>query len=58
MHLCMCGLCWSFRKHLLQLHEETRSYAKEIEQDTVDSDVKLPAEACQRIKRALESQSH
>ncbi len=56
MHIGMCGLCWRFRKDLLHLHEETHQHAEAIEQDTAESDVKLPGESRDRMKRLLESQ--
>lgn len=55
MHLGMCGLCWGFRKSLVHIHKEARQHAEEIERDAVDSEIKLPDESRERMKRLLES---
>ncbi len=57
MHLSMCRLCWGFRKDLVHLHEQTQQHAHEIEDDVKDSDVRLPVESRDRMKRLLKSQS-
>lgn len=56
LHLCMCGLCWRFRKDINHLHNETRQLADEMEHHVVEPDVKLSAESRERMKRLLESQ--
>lgn len=56
MHIGMCALCWRFRKDLVHLHEETQQIAGEIEQNAVDSDVKLPDESRERMRRLIDSQ--
>jgi hypothetical protein len=55
MHLCMCDLCWGFRKTLVRIHKETRLHAEEIECDAVEPEIKLPDESRERMKRLLES---
>jgi hypothetical protein len=56
MHLCMCRLCWGFRKSLLLLHQESQQIAAEIESDCASSDVKLPDESSERLKQLIDSQ--
>ncbi len=56
IHLCLCGLCWRFRKDLNHLHDETRQLANEMEHQVVEPDAKLSIESCERIKRMLASQ--
>lgn len=56
LHLCMCGLCWRFRKDLTHLHNETQELADQMEHDVIEADVKLSAEARERIKQRLASQ--
>ena len=53
MHLGMCGICKSFRKHMVRVDEEARRHAKETEQDVGDSGVQLSPEARERLNRAL-----
>ena len=55
MHLGMCGVCWGFRKTLFRIHQESREYALEIEQDSASDETKLSDESRERITRALES---
>ncbi len=55
MHLCMCRLCWGFRKDLVHLHKEMEQHGDEIERAAADPELKLPAESCERMKRLLES---
>ena len=54
-HLSMCGLCSRFRQFLVLLQKQTRRYAKSIEHDTEDPDLKLSDESRDRIKRVLKS---
>lgn len=56
MHLCMCKLCWRFRKDLNHLHNETGQLTSKMEQQVIEPDVKLSAESRERIKRVLASQ--
>lgn len=55
MHLCMCGVCWGFRKALLRIHDEAHQHAVQIEQDSAEQEIKLSDESRARIKRVLES---
>lgn len=55
MHLCMCRLCWRFRRDINHLHGESRHIAEHVELDTLGSDVKLSAESRERMKRILAS---
>lgn len=55
MHLCMCGLCWGFRKTVVRIRKETRLHAEEIERDAVVPEIKLPDDARERLKRLLDS---
>ena len=56
MHLSMCRLCWSFRKDLVHLHEETREHARHIELGAEEEpDVKLSDESRDSMKRLLKS---
>jgi hypothetical protein len=57
MHLSMCGLCWGFRRYLLNFHEQTHLHASQIEEGVGESQEALSDEARERIKQALKSQS-
>lgn len=53
MHLCMCRLCWGFRKDLLHIHRETRQHASEIESDAHAANGELSQESRKRMKQLL-----
>lgn len=56
MHLCMCRLCWGFRKSVLHVHQATRRQAKEVERNHADLAIKLPEDSRQRLKQLIRSQ--
>lgn len=55
MHLCMCGVCWGFRKAVLRIHDEVHQRAAEIEQGSAEQESALSDESRERIKRVLDS---
>jgi len=55
MHLCMCGVCWGFRKTLLRIHDEAHQRAAEIEQDSAEQEITLPEESREQIQRVVDS---
>lgn len=57
MHLCMCKLCWRFRKDLNHLHGETREIAEQFEHEAMETEPKLSAESRERLKRIIASHS-
>ncbi|MEX1026878.1 MAG: hypothetical protein WD049_02565 [Candidatus Paceibacterota bacterium] len=55
MHLCMCGVCWGFRKAVLRIHDEAHQHGAEIEHDSAEQKIKLFDDSRERMKRTLES---
>lgn len=57
MHLKMCRLCAAFRRDVLSLRKRIRQQAISIEDVASVHEVKLSAEAAERIRQAIQSQS-
>lgn len=55
MHLAMCKLCRRYRRQLLFLRNACRDYGPGLENEEIPPLVKLPIEARERIKEAINS---
>lgn len=55
VHFAMCRVCHQLQKTMVQIHQASRTHARDIESANVASDLKLSESARRRIQSRLDS---